>query len=64
MIVTVGGNQYEIDGIPYGTVPTWKMIKQNGTPLTKEQFDNLPDSDKRSLHEHVQQHVKNLQGDC
>jgi hypothetical protein len=62
MIVTVGGKKYEIGGIAYGTAPAWKLIKQDGKPLTHELFDKLPDADKRALVEHVQQHINKLKG--
>jgi hypothetical protein len=60
MIVTVGGKEYEIEGIAYGTVPAWKLIKRDGKPMTHELFDKLPDADKRALLEHVQQHINKL----
>lgn len=60
MMVTVGGKQYEIGGIAYGTVPAWKLIKQDGQPMTHELFNKLPDADKRALTAHVQQHIENL----
>lgn len=60
MIVTVGGKQFEISGIAYGTVPAWKLIKHDGKPLTAEQFNQLPEADKRSLVEYVQRHIKGL----
>jgi hypothetical protein len=62
MIVTVGGKEYEIAGVPYGTLPAWKLIKLDGKPMTKELFDTLPDADKRALFEHVQQHINSLKG--
>jgi hypothetical protein len=63
MVVTVGGKGYVIEGIAYGKVPAWKLIKQqDGTPMTHELFDRLPDADKRALAEYVQRHVNGLQG--
>ena len=59
MTVTVGGKQYVIEGIAFGTVPAWKLIKQDGKPMTHEQFDKLPDADKHALMEHVQRHIRN-----
>ena len=60
MIVTVENSQYVIEGIAYGTMPAWKLIKRNGTPLTAEQFNGLPDADKQALATHVQQHINGL----
>lgn len=62
MLVIVGGARYEIDGIVYGTVPVWRLIKQDGVPMTHETFDKLPDGDKQTLAAHVHQHIKQLQG--
>ena len=62
MMVTVGGKQYEIDGIAFGTVPVWKLIIQEGKPITHEQFNALPDADKHTLFDYVNQYIKNLQG--
>jgi hypothetical protein len=62
MKVTVGGKEYEIGGIAYGTVPAWKLIKHGGNPMTKDQFEALADADKRALAAHVQQHINNLKG--
>ena len=62
MIVTVGGKEYEIEGMVFGTLPAWKLIKQDGKPITHELFDKLPDADKRALMEHVQRHINSLQG--
>ena len=62
MRVIVGGREYEIDGLAYGTVPAWRLIKQNEQPMTHELFDKLPDADKRALIGHVQQYINNLKG--
>jgi len=57
-VVTVSGKQYEIDGIPYGTMPSWRLVKHDGQPITHELFNDLPDADKRALHERVQQYIR------
>jgi hypothetical protein len=57
-VVTVGGKQYEIDGILYGTMPSWRLVKHDGQPVTHQLFNNLPDADKLALHEHVQQYIR------
>jgi hypothetical protein len=44
-VVVVGGRQYEINGIPFGTVPAWQLIKQGGQPMTSERFAGLPEAD-------------------
>jgi hypothetical protein len=63
MIVTVGGKEYVIEGLLLGgQLPAWKLIKQDGKPMTHESFDKLPAADKDALFQHVQQHLKNLQG--
>lgn len=62
MIVTVGGKQYEIEGILYGMRPAWELIKQDGKPMTGDRFNKLPETDKAELFEHVQEHLKKLQG--
>lgn len=62
MIVTVGGKKYEIGGIIYGTLPAWKLIKQDGNPMTGERFNKLPDADKRALVAHVQERIKKTPG--
>jgi hypothetical protein len=62
MKVMVGGVEYEIGGIGFGTLPAWKFIKQEGKPMTHGSFDKLPDLDKRELFEHVQQHLNSLKG--
>jgi hypothetical protein len=62
MIVMVGGKNYEIGGLLYGTRPVWELLKHDGKPMTREQFDKLADADKHALHEHAQQYIKNLQG--
>jgi hypothetical protein len=61
MIVTVGGKEYVIEGILLGgQVPAWKLIKQDGKPMTHDLFNRLPDADKRVLTEHVQRHINSL----
>ena len=60
MIVTVDGKEYEIDGIAYGQLLPWRLIKHAGKPITQELFDKLPDADKRALFEHVQQYINKI----
>jgi hypothetical protein len=60
MIVNVGGNEYVIEGVAFGKVPAWKLIKHDGKPMTHELFDKLPDADKHALMEHVQRHINGL----
>jgi len=60
MLVTVGGREYEIGGIPYGQLPVWKLIKQGGQPMTHQMFEQLPEADKRALFDYVQQHIASL----
>jgi hypothetical protein len=62
-VVTVGGRQYEIDGIPFGTVPAWQLIKQSGQFMTSERFASLPEADQHELFAHVQQYVRELSHD-
>lgn len=62
MIVDVGGKQYEISGIAYGTVPAWKLIKIGGAPMTHQQFNNLSEAEKHALAAHVQAHLRGMQG--
>ena len=60
MSVGVGGSTYEISGIPYGTVPVWKLIKKDGQALTHSSFDALPGPDKIALAGHVKTYVDDL----
>jgi hypothetical protein len=60
MVVTIGGKQYVIEGVAYGRVAAWKLIKQDGKPMTLESFNKLPDADKHSLAQHAQQYINSL----
>jgi hypothetical protein len=58
-VVTVGGKMYEIDGLPHGgTLPMWQLLRQNGQPMMPQMFDQLSDAEKRELHTHVQQYIR------
>lgn len=62
MNVNVGGREYQIDGIPFGSVPAWQMIKREGQPLTSEQWESLPTAEKDQLFAHVQAYINKLNG--
>ena len=38
MKVTVGGKDYDIEGIIWGTRPAWDLIKHEGKPMTRDEF--------------------------
>jgi hypothetical protein len=60
MKVSVGGVEYEVGGVPFGTLPVWRLLKVGGASMTAPQFDNLSDEDKQALAGHVQAYVKAL----
>ena len=62
MKVTVGGTEYEIEGILHGTRPAWHLIKIAGTPMTSAQFLALPTAEQQALVAHVQRHLEAMQG--
>ncbi len=58
--VTVGGQEYVISGIMFGTRPAWDLISRAGKPIGREAFLALPDVDKQELASHVQQYLDEL----
>jgi hypothetical protein len=61
--ITVGGKDYVISGIPYGTLPVWQMLSRDGKKLTGEEFMALPDADKDQLMAAVQGYIDKLNGE-
>jgi len=60
--INVGGKDYLIGGILLGGQrPVWTFIKHsNGEPMKADEFNQLPEADRRALSEAVQQNVRGL----
>lgn len=58
--VTVGGLDYVIRGIPFGTNPVWRLISKDGKELTGYEFMALSDADKEALAGAVEKYIGKL----
>ena len=54
------GRKFEIAGIGWGRLPVWKFVKENGQPMTAEQFEALPPDGKEWLANAVQSYIDNI----
>jgi len=42
MIVRIGGEEFELEGVRFGTTPACRLRRRNGPMLTTEDFAAMP----------------------
>lgn len=60
MTITIDGRVYEIQGISFGSGPSWSLIKQDGEQMNHNTFAALPSTTQRKLTELAQQHLDRM----